>query len=565
MPSRAISVAVYVPCFCVCMSDRYIVPTHPHSTAAVHTESLPLSRERREGRQLHTLQRAPHSEQHACTSASCNPRKSVFTPPAKMSVAQSASLPPAFIVLKGYHVGSKWFAEAFNRLPGGSFYFEYEHCLRQIGRQDGSNDTSAHIGRGAKLASPYAALSFLRNGCGCAESCTGCKALHEHRTLADVAAVGSPTAGLRLLLANAPRDARERRCLATGLSMGALGSAYTAHMQALGRLEPRMQIVAHVRSNHIKHALSFLRTTCDGELNHVTPTDLRKRGSSEGGGRGSIMRAAYDCPGSAGTGEGSGHLGALGGARRGDVSSVGADHGCQSGGVPHARKLWVPPPLLLLRASAAANEQTRIVQQAERVASELRDRHRGAGNSDAATGGHAASDSGSESGSAITYVVRYESMQLDLAGEMRRLLHALGVASHAAAAAVTEAYGARSDDASASSSLPSPSASSARKAEPPARDEDLLIKAGAENAAEALANYAQVESFLRSHGLTCLHSMLVAQGPVVFPVRACDNEVGERLSAEAKDPTLWRAMNAERDSRPQGRLKLNATECDLSL
>ena len=134
------------------------------------------------------------------------------------------------------------------------------------------------------------------------------------------------------------------------------------------------------------HTLSFLRTTCDGELNHVTPTDLRKRGSSEGGGRGSIMRAAYDCPGSAGTGEGSGHLGALGGARRGDVSSVGADHGCQSGGVPHARKLWVPPPLLLLRASAAANEQTRIVQQAERVASELRDRHRGAGNSDAATG-----------------------------------------------------------------------------------------------------------------------------------------------------------------------------------
>ena len=27
-------------------------------------------------------------------------------------------------------------------------------------------------------------------------------------------------------------------------------------------------------TNHVKHALSFLRTSCDGELNHMTQSDL---------------------------------------------------------------------------------------------------------------------------------------------------------------------------------------------------------------------------------------------------------------------------------------------------
>ena len=51
--------------------------------------------------------------------------------------------PPAMIVLKGYHVGSKWFAESFNALPGGAFFFEYEHCLREMGRKQQEQHSSS--------------------------------------------------------------------------------------------------------------------------------------------------------------------------------------------------------------------------------------------------------------------------------------------------------------------------------------------------------------------------------------------------------------------------------------
>ena len=45
--------------------------------------------------------------------------------------------PPAMIVLKGYHVGSKWFAESFNALPGGAFF-----------NKEQEKEKSKHLSRG---------------------------------------------------------------------------------------------------------------------------------------------------------------------------------------------------------------------------------------------------------------------------------------------------------------------------------------------------------------------------------------------------------------------------------
>jgi hypothetical protein len=379
----------------------------------------------------------------------------------------------SFVVLKGYHMGSKWFAESFNRMPGGTFYFEYEHCLRQLGKSQGN----------ASLASVHATTSFFQHACGCSEiACMGC------------AARKPPYGGDRRRAL-----ARHEPCMATGISFGALGAAYMAHLHALRRAHPWLQIVAHIRTNHVKHALSFLRTSCDGELNHMTP----------------------------------GVMAARRGGRNESSSAL-------SSGVGVWRRLAIPPPLLLLRATVAAAEQSKVIEHARELS--------GGGNAvgqipgDGASGGagnsgdHGGGGGGGGGRGGVAYILRYESMQRDLPGEMRRMLHALGVAGSVASAATAAMVSPETAGTGGEGSA------------------EALIKAGAENAKDTLSNYGAVEEYLLRAGMPCLHSMLTALGPVAFAARACELEIG-RLS-----PHVREQMVAARDLH-EGKLKLNATEC----
>ena len=69
----------------------------------------------------------------------------------------NGSLAQPFVVIKGYHMGSLWFEEAFNKLRGVSFFFEYEHCLRDLAPA------------GSHLASAMLTFRHLQQSCG---SCT---------------------------------------------------------------------------------------------------------------------------------------------------------------------------------------------------------------------------------------------------------------------------------------------------------------------------------------------------------------------------------------------------------
>ena len=214
-----------------------------------------------------------------------------------------------FVVLKGYHMGSKWFEEAFNRLEGGgAFYFEYEHCLRQLGRELPS-----------RIAPPAVTLNYLTTACGCSRNCGGCNdgALpelirtdntthgahsdgarsegeavpagmhhqHDKRSRSSSLPSSSPASapmpaapsspphrGHALLSSAAARHhlAPPRPCRATGVSFGALSAQWQSHIEGVLHLEPSIRVVVHVRSNHLKHGLSMLRTGCQGEHNHAT-------------------------------------------------------------------------------------------------------------------------------------------------------------------------------------------------------------------------------------------------------------------------------------------------------
>ena len=341
------------------------------------------------------------------------------------SPSTSSAPPSSFIVLKGYHMGSKWFAEIFSALPGGAFHFEYEHCLRKEARER-PDAASTHL-----VAPASATLSYLRHGCHCASSCLG--------------------------RCNATENSHIAPCLATGVSFGALGAAYIAHVRAVLHHEPRVAIVAHVRTNHVKHALSFLRTSCDGEYNH-----------------------AYKVAGRSGT------------------------------SMTRASRLHVPPPLLLLRAVHAAQENQRILSTAKSVSSDSR---------------------------GVAHVMVYERLQSHLAAELTTLLVAIGVPRAAANAAVSAT--APIEDAKAAS--------------------EKMVKAGAENLAEGLSNFAEVEAYLSTSRLPCLLSMLRAEGPQSFAVGACDAEV-ETLSCNEERCSQWKELLAVKAARPRG-WALNATEC----
>ena len=250
-----------------------------------------------------------------------------------MSVSVQPTTSAPFVVVKGYHMGSKWFEESFNRLPGCGFMFEYEHCLRAMGRKlQNPHD---------KLAPPTATMHFLRHGCQCPESCAPnptCHGSNSSRPLLDSES-GIGSSGVSGGISSGSRigeqghRARERKqlsastasvrsyssrapCRAVGVSFGALGPAYIAHLQSLLTLSrPRaVAVVVHIRTNHVKHALSFLRTSCSGEANHIT-------------------RSAA----------------AL---------------------TKHSARLYVPPALLALRAWIAARAMDKILEDADAVRGE---------------------------------------------------------------------------------------------------------------------------------------------------------------------------------------------------
>ena len=62
-----------------------------------------------------------------------------------------------------------------------------------------------------------------------------------------------------------------------GFGFGAIGGAHATHLRSLVALEPRLTVLAMVRTNRIKHAVSFLRTSCHGELNHATTSRAVRR------------------------------------------------------------------------------------------------------------------------------------------------------------------------------------------------------------------------------------------------------------------------------------------------
>ena len=170
-----------------------------------------------------------------------------------------------FLVVKGYHMGSAWFEEAFNKLPGVSFFFEYEHCLRDLAPA------------GSTLAPVMLTFRHLQQSCG---SCADQK----RTTRCRACGVVPPPDGSRLQLSTAGSTAhwpagaaREAPCVATGISFAALGGPYLQHLFALRRLMPTLPVLVHVRSNLVKHALSYLRQACPGEKNHVTKAKERAR------------------------------------------------------------------------------------------------------------------------------------------------------------------------------------------------------------------------------------------------------------------------------------------------
>lgn len=368
---------------------------------------------------------------------------------AGMSVASVVILPVAatnepahLLVLKGYHMGSMWFTEAFNRMSGCYFHFEFERCLRKLGWR---------FDRNASTVPSTPTLQFFERGCGCPDSCGGCVDAQQPSS-------SSP-----------PRSAP---CRVIGVSFGAIGLPYLAHLRGVVQQDPRIVIVAHVRSNYIKQALSTLRSGCEGVENHVFSSDAAVR--------------------------------------------------------PTPPRLRVPPTLLLFKARGAARENAKVL-----------------------------ADARSLSGHRLAYVIQYEAMQLDLDGEMRRLLRAIGVpdgiaarqrrALTANAVNGTDTVAARSADTAA----PWPPSESV------GAEGTLLVKAGSESAEGALVNFGEVERYLRP--VECLHRMLLATTPMLFDHGQCVRAL------DALPPPLLRDLAQLQETAhtygDRAVLQLNASEC----
>ena len=138
-----------------------------------------------------------------------------------LSHAEHAS----FIVLKGKHMGSEWFAAQINQLPGIKFAFEAGGL--------GLLDNNLSVADSANNILSY----FLQSSC------------HDsHGASCEVCA---------------------RECRAVGLSLELTDNKVTSAMLRMTSLMPNIPVVLHVRTNYVKHAMSFLRTTCPGQRNHL--------------------------------------------------------------------------------------------------------------------------------------------------------------------------------------------------------------------------------------------------------------------------------------------------------
>ena len=165
----------------------------------------------------------------------------------------ATSQPQPFLVIKGYHMGSAWFEESFNKLPGCSFFFEYEHCLRDCRAED------------SHLAPATLTASFLRESCG---SCSTRSRATRCRACDRIPPPSGATRSCSYAQVNPAPPVGP--CRAAGLSFAATGPVYLQHITELQRLMPRLPVLVHVRSNFVKHSLSYLRQSCPGELNHAT-------------------------------------------------------------------------------------------------------------------------------------------------------------------------------------------------------------------------------------------------------------------------------------------------------
>ena len=161
-----------------------------------------------------------------------------------------------FVVIKGYHMGSAWFEEAFNKLRGGSFFFEYEHCLRDLAP---TRLLQVEEGQHRQVALASAMLTFrhLQQSCG---SCTN----QPRTTRCRACGVVPPPIGSTLHRTSAGSNVQwpaaapsEAPCVATGISFAAIGPVYMQHLLALRVLMPTLPVLVHVRSNLVKHALSY--------------------------------------------------------------------------------------------------------------------------------------------------------------------------------------------------------------------------------------------------------------------------------------------------------------------
>lgn len=285
-----------------------------------------------------------------------------------------------FIVVKGYHMGSKWFATEFRKAKGCNFHFEYERCLRvrpasRSGQSHRTDQTKAQVLVPGTMV-PGAAnqtVRYLEHVCGCRSyiSCLGCQhwpppspprpspppmptilpppvslapppraSFHAGRAVSEAGEAGERA--LAVADGGAGEALARERCRASGISIASLSPMWVAHLRAVMRVRPAVRVVVQVRSNHVKHALSLLRTSCEGQPNHIQP------------GRTRITR------------------------------------------VVRAR-LHVPPALLLAKAVMASRQQQLLME-------------------------HAAVASGGR----VAYHLLYERMQADLAGEVRNVLRAVG-------------------------------------------------------------------------------------------------------------------------------------------
>lgn len=139
-----------------------------------------------------------------------------------------------FLVYKGFRMGSKWFEELMNRVKGVNFKFELHHCFAEED-PEASHNPDNMVNK---------TLSYLRSSCNCVKAkCFDCV-----------------------------EDNQKYPCIASGFSLVNYGRDSVMYVRQLYGAT-NFKLVMHVRTNHVKHAVSFMRTTCAGQHNHAYETN----------------------------------------------------------------------------------------------------------------------------------------------------------------------------------------------------------------------------------------------------------------------------------------------------